>query len=452
MLKNSEHKEQCMTMDDPRKTLAAAPMSWFQIVAVVVIISLNALDGFDVLAISFASPGIAKEWGIDRAQLGIVLSMELIGMATGALLLGGVADRIGRRPTILGCLTLISLGMFMVTGVNALYALAAWRLLTGVGIGGMIAAMNAAVAEYANARNRDLCVSLMVIGYPTGAVLGGLVAAHLLKTQDWRSVFVFGGSVTAALIPIAWWRLPETVEFLCGRQTGDALARLNHTLRRMNVAPVDCLPQTTVAKSSRSMRDLFKPGWIDAALLLAIAFFLHMGTFYFVIKWVPKIVVDMGFPASSAAGVLVWANVGGATGGAVLGLLTRRFSVKGLTLAALLGSYLMVYIFGHGQADLRQLALICAITGFFTNSVVVGLYALIVDVFQTELRATATGFISGIGRGGAALSPIIAGFLFKAGYDLQSTATIMGSSSLLAAVAIFLLKARKAIGPAIESV
>ena len=90
-------------------------MSAAQIVVVAITLGLNALDGFDILAISFASPGIAREWGIDRAALGIVLSMELIGMMIGSVLVGGLADRVGRRRTVLGCLAVMALGMAMVT-------------------------------------------------------------------------------------------------------------------------------------------------------------------------------------------------------------------------------------------------------------------------------------------------------------------------------------------------
>ncbi|MBE9538541.1 MAG: MFS transporter, partial [Proteobacteria bacterium] len=75
-------------------------MSTLQVAAVTMCILLNALDGFDVLSISFASPGISSDWGIDRAALGVVLSMELIGMAAGSIILGTVADTFGRRPTI----------------------------------------------------------------------------------------------------------------------------------------------------------------------------------------------------------------------------------------------------------------------------------------------------------------------------------------------------------------
>src|SRR5262249_34001987 len=91
-----------MEMNDPREVIAKSPMSTLQILVIVITVGLNALDGFDVASISFASPGIAKEWGIDRGALGVVLSMEVIGMAIGSMLLGGVADKIGRRRTVLG--------------------------------------------------------------------------------------------------------------------------------------------------------------------------------------------------------------------------------------------------------------------------------------------------------------------------------------------------------------
>src|SRR5580698_3858244 len=107
--------------EDPRDTLARSPMTLAQARVVAITIGLNALDGFDVLAISFASPGIAREWGIDRAALGIVLSMELIGMGLGSVFLGGVADKIGRRRTLLGCLVVMTAGMIMATRAQGVY-------------------------------------------------------------------------------------------------------------------------------------------------------------------------------------------------------------------------------------------------------------------------------------------------------------------------------------------
>src|SRR5262245_6597811 len=143
---------------DPREIIASSPMSSLQIFIVAITLGLTALDGFDVLSISFASPGIATEWGIDRKALGIVLSMELFGMALGSVFLGAVADRIGRRPTMIGCLLLMTLGMFMVTAVKLIPQLELWRFITGLGIGGLLATGNAVAAEFANLRRRNLCI------------------------------------------------------------------------------------------------------------------------------------------------------------------------------------------------------------------------------------------------------------------------------------------------------
>jgi benzoate transport len=443
VLQRSSRKVSCKSMNkDPRELLATSPMSRVQMLVVAITIGLTALDGFDILSISFASPGIAREWGIDRAALGVVLSMELIGMALGSILLGGVADRIGRRRMLLGCLVLMTLGMVMVAGVHGLNALCLWRVVTGLGIGGMLAANNAVATEFANVRRRDLSVSVMAIGYPLGAVVGGSIAAKLLQGGNWRVVFEFGAICTATFLPIVYWFVPESVGWLCQAQPARALERLNRSLTRLGYERVDTLPPRLPQKGKGSLIDLFREGLAPRTIILSTTYFLHVTTFYFIIKWVPKIVVDMGFAPSSAAGVLVWTNVGGATGGAVLGLLTQRFGLKGLTIAVFIGSTLMVAIFGRATADLAQLSLVCALAGFFTNGGIVGVYALMARAFPTQLRASGSGFVIGVGRGGSVIAPIIAGLLFTAGFGLQTVALIMGSGSLLAALCLATLPAR----------
>jgi len=434
---------------DPRDTLATSPMSQLQWVVVALTVALNALDGYDILSISFASPGIATEWGINRAALGFVLSMELIGMAIGSVVLGNVADRIGRRPTVLGCLVVMAGGMLGATTVTSIASLSIWRVLTGLGIGGMLAASNAVAAEFANARRRHLAVSLMSIGYPVGAVLGGSVAAVLLQSSDWRSVFYFGAGVTAALIPVIALVMPESVHWLARKQPVGALERINTTLHRMGHNAVAALPSLGHADRSGTAADIFGPALFATTVTITLAYFLHITTFYFILKWTPKIVVDMGFAASSAASVLVWTNVGGATGGAVLGILTQRFKLVPLTVATLLLSSVMVTLFGRSPADLQQLSLYSFGAGFFVNAGIVGLYAIIAQAFPTHVRASGTGFTIGVGRGGSVIAPIIAGFLFNAGYSLPTTALALSVGSLLGAGMLLLL--RLDTGSAVEA-
>jgi benzoate transport len=429
-----------MTTTDPRDIIANESMRGLQWAVVILTIALNALDGFDVLSISFASPGIAQEWGIERGALGIVLSMELIGMALGSVFLGGVADKIGRRPTILGCLVVMAVGMIMATTVRGLVDLSLWRIVTGLGIGGMLASINAVAAAFSNTRRRDLSVSLMSIGYPLGAVAGGIVAAQLLRGNDWRSVFYFGASVTALLIPVVYFVIPESVHWLTRKQPVGALDKINGALLRMGHPKVNALPEITAAVRARSIAEIFQPGLVAITTIVTLAYFFHITTFYYIVKWIPKIVVDLGFPPSSAAGVLVWTNVGGATGGVVFGLLTQRFGLKPLTIVLLVLSTVTVTLFGRSPADLQTLNIICAMAGFCTNAGIVGLYAIIARVFPTHVRAFGTGFTVGVGRGGSVLAPIIAGFLFEYGYSLPTVSMTMAAGSLLAAGVLTLLK------------
>jgi benzoate transport len=420
--------------------LGPLPMSRLQIAAVATTVGLNGLDGFDVLAISFASPGIAIDWGIDRAALGFVLSMELIGMAIGSILLGNLADRIGRRPTMLACLVVMTLGMAMATTAQNVTSLSLWRVLTGLGIGGMLAATNAVAAEFSNARRRSLCLALMVIGYPIGAVIGGSVAANLLGSGHWQVVFEFGAIVTLLFIPLVWFFVPESVDYLAKKQPVNALEQINRTLARMGHATLNALPRLDAGGTKASLAALFTPGLVTTTLLVTLAYFGHITTFYFILKWTPKIVADMGFAPGLAAGVLVWANVGGALGGALFGLLTLRFGLKPLTLAALFLSAIMVSVFGRGPDDLSQLAMMASSAGFFTEAGIVGLYSVLAQVFPTQVRASGTGFAIGMGRGGAALAPILAGLLFQAGYGLQAVAIMMATGSLIGAGALIFLR------------
>ena len=431
---------------DPRELLAKSPMTARQIAAIGVCVLLNALDGFDVLSISFASPGIAREWGIDRAALGVVLSMELIGMAVGSVLLGQVADRSGRKATALGCLAVMALGMLSTTQVTSIEMLAATRLFTGLGIGGMLATTNALVAEYASDKWRGAAVGIMVAGYPMGAIVGGAIASNLLATGGWRDVFWLGAIMSAACIPLIPWLLPEPVSSLLQRRKGDTLAEVNKSLAALGHGAVTALPATEPDAPRAGAGALFARGMAPVTVLLTLAYFLHIMTFYFILKWVPKIVVDMGFSPSSAGGVLVWANVGGLIGGLLFSALSLKFALRGLLVAFMLASTVMVTVFGLGQADLPGLSWAAAAGGFCTNAAVVGIYALVAGSFPTAIRAGGTGFVIGVGRGGAALGPVVGGLLFQAGLGLPVVAGIMACGSLVAAIALLALPKRAASG------
>jgi benzoate transport len=427
---------------DPREILASSRMGWLQIAAVVITIGLNALDGFDVLSIAFASPGIAAEWHPSQTALGWLQSMELAGMALGSIVLGGLADKIGRRATVLGCLVVMSIGMFLATTASGIWYLFAYRIMTGLGIGGTLAAINAVAAEFSNARARNLSVSIMSIGYPIGAVVGGIIVTQLLKGHDWRVVFYFGCAFTAVFIPLVLWLVPESIPWLVRKQPAGALEQVNRTLRRMGHTAVDSLPVISPEVRQRSSADIFRPALIATTIIATAAYFFHVMSFYFVAKWTPKIVVDMGFTQSQGSAVLTWANVGGMLGGAALGLLTLRFGVKRLTISMMLLGAVAVSLFGRSGPNLHQLELSAAFALFCTNAGIVGMYAIFAHVFPTHVRSSGTGFAIGVGRGGSVLGPPLAGWLFDQHYGLPTVAMVLALGTLIAAGVLSLIKLR----------
>jgi benzoate transport len=424
----------------PQTIIDEGRMGGWQIAAVAMTVLLNALDGFDVMSISFAAPGIAKEWGVPKDVLGWVLSMELIGMAAGSILLGGLADRIGRKPTIMGCLVVMAAGMTLAPLSENVTQLSIWRVLTGLGIGGMLAALNATVAEFSNARYRNLVLPLMVIGYPLGAFFGGLAAKALLAGGDWRNVFYLGAGLTAACVPLAFWLIPESPGWLNAKRPAGALGRINTVLKHFGLSQLQALPDPEPGTQRAALIEIFRPAMVRTTILLTLAYLTHVTAYYYFVKWIPKLIVDMGFEPSAGAGVLTNAMLGGAIGGGVLGLVAMKIGMRWATIGTLGGAFIMLNVFAMGHKDLPMLGWIAGLTAFFSNAAAVGFYALLATAFPPHVRATGTGFAIGFGRAGAAMGPTLAGILFAGGMGLQGVSLIISAGSLLAILCILAVR------------
>lgn len=419
------------------RVLAHRPMHWRQVLAVALSVALNALDGFDVLAVTFAAPGISKAWGIGPAQLGAALSAGLAGMALGSLLLAPFGDRIGRRPLVLACLALMAAGMALTATATGIVSLCLWRAVTGLGIGGMVAAINAVASEFANERRRDFCVAVMTIGFPIGGLVGGFAVAEVIVSHGWQSVFVIGGVATAAFIPLIWFGLPESLDYLARQDTPEARARIAATLARFNhpvaeVAPVGVAPAAPVV-SSGSYAVLLGPLYRRTTLLLVVAYFLHIMTFYFFSGWLPKLMSDLGYATPDAIRTSALMSLGGILGGSALGWAAPRVGLVRLLIVAMLGTSASFVLLGFA-VGLPALQATAFLAGICVFGGIVGLYALLARSFPPELRVTGTGLAIGVGRGGAVVGPLIGGFLIAAGTSIPLTIAIVGTGATIAAI------------------
>jgi MFS family permease len=338
--------------------------------------------------------------------------------------------------------------MYMAHASSSVSGLTVWRLITGLGIGGMLAATNAVTAEVSSKASRSLAMALYVIGYPVGGVIGGFAAqGWLLVDYDWRAVFLFGAVVTAAMIPLTMLLVPETPAFFAARRPDGALDKINKSLRAFGQPSIAELPPPPPQRPKVS-DILANPRLRPTTLMLAFGYMFHTLTFYYVLKFAVQIVADYppGYAPPVAASTLTYANIGGAIGGALFGLFLKKFDIKGPTVAAALLGVLAVAWFGMGHGNLAQWRIAAFFTMFFLNAAIVGYYAAFARGFPAFARATGTGFVLGVGRAGAAGSPIIAGFLFDAlgKSQLLTVSLIMCSGAILGAVLVWLVPLRDA--------
>lgn len=408
-------------------------MSATQQAAVAVTVGLSALDGYDVLAATLAAPWIVAEWGISHAALGFMLSMGLVGMAIGSLFLAPLADIFGRRCLILVSLALLVVGMGLSGLATSVTALSLWRVVTGLGIGAMIAVINPLATEFANERRRDLAVSMMAIGYPIGGVVGGVAATFLLQHFSWQVLFYIGALLGILMIPMVLKWLPEPFSFLIERPDSRSLARTNQLLERCGFAPLERLPAPRSAPVRAPIGEILGRGNLAITLRVLMINLLYIIGVYFMLSWLPQLVADLGFTPAQAASVSLSVSTIGIVGGLSFGWLVGRFGAKRLTIFILVGYALAMIAFSRAPADLSLLRVLGAVLGFFMIGGACAMHVVVSRSFSDRTRATGAGFVLGIGRVGSAITPAVTGVLFSMGFGRISVSLVLAIGVLGAA-------------------
>lgn len=429
---------------EPPGLLDASPMTRAQIMVIAVAVLLSALDGYDVLAMAFVAPVVSHAWRLDKAVLGLLLATSLMGMAFGSIFLSPVADITGRKPVVFGGVALMTVGSLLAAFCHSVPELAACRILTGVGIGVMVPVTATLASEFASAKSRSFAVAATTSGFAAGSVMGGLIAAVLLKQYDWPAVFLSGAVVGLVLLPVIAFALPESPTFLISRRKTDALERLNGVLSRMGRPTLVALPETPPAKRA-SYATLFGPSMIGSTLAYASVMILISTATYYLLNWMPQMIADAGFTPSQGSLVSSLPSLVGVIAGLLWGLAANRFGPARLAAISAAGLGCSMMVFGFMPPVLGLLMLGAGLCGVFAGGSAALFYATMAATMPPLVRVSGIGFVIGMGRVFSAAGPAVAGLLFATGLTRSGVSLIFACAPILAGLLLFIVNRRKPV-------
>jgi len=365
--------------------------------------------------------------------LGVVFSSGVFGMAVGALLLAPYADKIGRKKIILLSTIIISIGILLTGFSKNIYHLIFLRFLSGIGIGTMLASTVSLVSEYTPNRSRDFWVSFILAGYPLGAILAGYLSNYILKYYSWEDVYIVFGLISIFFIPIIYFFLLESVDFLLKNQPKNALSRVNLILKKLDFSKIEFLPTKIDIGSKIPVNSLFQAKYIDSTIKLWTAFFFSFACLYFLISWIPKIVTELGLSLELGIYSGTVFNIGAFFGIVTQGYFSSKFGLKKIiSLFLIVTCIIMTQIQHFFGSD--WMLLIFGVLGFTIQGGFVGLYSIAARMYPTEFRTTGVGWGIGAGRLGAVLGPLVAGVLIGAGLSVSMNFIIFAIAALIAAL------------------
>jgi AAHS family 4-hydroxybenzoate transporter-like MFS transporter len=397
-----------------------------------------AADGFDTQAIGYVAPAVIKDWGINKSALAPVFSAGLFGLLIGALLIGPLADSIGRRPVMIAATAWFGVGALATSFVTSLDQMLWLRFLTGLGLGGVLPNAVALVSEYAPARRRATLVTAMFCGFSIGAALGGVLASEIVPRFGWRAVFWIGGALPLALLPLLLWKLPESLRMLVVRKNQpEQIARI---LERMGVSE-NAMPSQIALPAENQLRGipvrrLFLEGRAAPTILLWLAFFMNLLSLYFMTNWLPVIANEAGLLVGQAILVTAMFQVGGTVGAVAIGRLADSFKPQWILGATLLCAASLVAGIGSAGKSFPLIASLAFGAGFCVVGSQIGANALAGVFYPASIRSTGVGWALGMGRFGAVVGPLIGGALLAAKMPIATVFLIVAIPSVCAALAV----------------
>jgi AAHS family 4-hydroxybenzoate transporter-like MFS transporter len=431
---------------DVAALIDARPLGRHQKLAVALCAVVVFLDGFDTQAIALVVPALAQAWQIDPRAFGPVFGAGLVGALFGAIVLGGLGDRIGRRAALLGSVVVFGAGSLATAFANGFGELMAWRFLTGIGLGGALPNAIAITSEYAPRRLRATLVSLMFIGFPIGALTAGFTASVLVPGHGWASLFLIGGGLPLALLPLLAWALPESLRHLVLR--GGAPDHIRAIVARvapdLDVARITAFTAGEGAPPRASVRALFGGRMTGTTLLLWLLVAANQFVLLLLANWLPVLLHGAGMGLSAAIVSAAILNLGGVAGALAFARLIDAAGARRVLAPAYLAGGVLTAGLGWLEGGTPATLVVVGAIGFCIIGGQIGTNALAAALYPTATRGTGVGWAVGIGRIGAILGPVVGGLLLSGGAGLAAVFGVAAAGALVCAAALAAIRAPQA--------
>ena len=397
-------------------------------------------DGYDLVIYGVAMKGLVAQWGLSAKEAGFLGSVALFGMMIGAMALGSLADRYGRKKMIALCLVLFSLFTFLCGFAQNPTQFAIMRFIAGVGIGGAMPNLVAMMAEYSPKRMRSTMVSLMFSGYAIGGMLSAGLGIMIVPSMGWEWMFYLG-IIPLFLLPLIWKFLPESLGFLM-RQGKEAEVRkiLPKVAPELNITAEDQLvrEEVVVKKSVVPVGQLFVEHRGVSTLAFWVSFFCCLLMTYALSTWLPKFMEQAGYELKAGLSFLFAMNIGAMIGAIGGGWLADKFNIKAVLVAfLLLGSAAFVCL-GY-KAPVPVLYVLVTIAGATTIGTQIVLYSYVAIFYPLKIRSTGIGWASGVGRIGAIVGPILGGWLVAMQLPHSTNFMVFAIPAIIATVAVLFI-------------
>jgi AAHS family benzoate transporter-like MFS transporter len=422
---------------DVSEQIDNAPFARFQWLVVVLCALLLIVDGYDVFVAGTVLPTLIKEWGLSKAEAGVLQAWALFGMMFGALVFGPLADRIGRKKGVAISFTLFTVATLATAFASGPEHFKVCRFIAGLGCGGLMPNAVALMNEYAPKRLRGTMVALMFSGYSVGGMVAAGVGIWMIPSYGWQPMFWIAALPLLAL-PLILWKLPESLGFLIrqGRQQEARViyARLDGVTR---IDAHDTLVFNESKGATASVAELFRYQRGTRTLMLWTAFFCCLLLVYLLSSWLPKVMQEAGYAERASLLTLFSLNFGGMAGAIVGGWLGDRFGLPKVVVCFFAAATVSIALVGYNPPALLLFALVF-IAGATTIGTQILLYASVAQLYNMSVRSTGLGWASGIGRIGAIAGPTLGGVLLMREMPLQQIFLIFAVPGLLATVAMLL--------------